>query len=115
VSRNYVGRIDKIQATRTQIEVLSQSFDCDIPMLQQKWKEVEKMRGDLQAKQGKVEDTRAQVKEQNEVGELEVAAVAETNRVSQEKHAQTQPILEAAQGAVDSMGKYSLVNIKAFK
>jgi hypothetical protein len=113
--RNYVGGIDKIQATRTQIEALSKQLDRDIPMLQQKRKEVEEMLVDLQAKQGEVEDTRAQVKEQSEAAELEAAAAAETNRVAQEKLAQAQPILEAAQEAVDSMDRDSLVNIKTLK
>ena len=113
--KNYVTGIDKITTTREQIEGLRQQLDRDIPMLEQKRAEVAKMLIDLQTKQHEVEQTKAEVKEQSDLAEKEAAAAAETNRIAQKQLAAAQPILEAAQEAVDSMDKDSLVNIKTLK
>ncbi|OHT05113.1 Dynein heavy chain family protein [Tritrichomonas foetus] len=113
--QKYSNGVDKINATRAQIEELSQKLDRDIPMLTAKSQEVAEMLKNLQVKQGEVEQTRAEVKAQSEIAEVEAAEAAEINKVAQEKLAEAQPILIAAQNAVDSMDKDSLVNIKQLK
>ncbi|KAK8861158.1 hypothetical protein M9Y10_012853 [Tritrichomonas musculus] len=113
--QKYSNGVDKINATRTQIEGLSQKLDRDIPMLTKKRGEVEEMLKNLQVKQGEVEVTRTEVKQQSEIAEVEAKEAAEINKVAQEKLAEAQPILVAAQNAVDSMDKDSLVNIKQLK
>jgi hypothetical protein len=86
-----------------------------MPVLKQKRAEVEEMLKDLQIKHAEVEETRAAIQKQSELAEIEAAAAAETNRIAQEKLAAAQPILQAAQDAVDSMDKDSLTNIKHLK
>ena len=111
----YSGGVEKIISTRSQVEELSHKLDRDIPMLQQKRKEVEVMLKELTVKQAEVEKTQASVKEQSEIAEKEAKEASETNRDAQEKLAAAQPILMAAQEAVDSMDKNSLTNIKQLK
>ena len=111
----YSGGVEKIVATRAQVEELSHKLDRDIPMLQQKRKEVESMLKELTVKQTEVEKTKAEVQAQSEVAKKEADEAAETNRDAQEKLAAAQPILQAAQEAVDSMDKNALVNIKQLK
>ena len=111
----YSNGVDKINATRTQIEDLSQKLDRDIPILTQKRQEVDEMLKNLTVKQAEVEKTKAEVQAQSEVAEAEAKEAAAINAVAQEKLAEAQPILEAAQNAVDSMDKDSLVNIKQLK
>jgi dsDNA-specific endonuclease/ATPase MutS2 len=76
---------------------------------------VEELLRNLQSKQAEVEETRAEICKQSEIAEVEAEAAKETNRIAQEKLAAAQPILQAAQNAVDSMDKDSLVNIKQLK
>ncbi|KAK8888098.1 hypothetical protein M9Y10_039159 [Tritrichomonas musculus] len=111
----YDGGVEKITTTRGQIELLSQQLDRDIPMLQQKRKEVEEMLKELEVKRTEVEKTRSEVKSQSLLAEEEAKAAGETNRIAQEKLAAAQPILMQAQEAVDSMDRNSLVNIKTLK
>jgi hypothetical protein len=113
--QKYSNGMEKINLTRAQIAELSERLDRDIPVLQQKRTQVEEMLKDLQIKQAEVEETRAEVRKQSEIAEVEAAAAAETNRIAQQQLAAAQPILQAAQDAVDSMDKDSLVNIKALK
>ncbi|OHT12762.1 Dynein heavy chain family protein [Tritrichomonas foetus] len=113
--KKYLNGVDKIKATRKQIEELSRQLDHDMPILQQKRKQVEEMLLDLQVKKGEVEDTQKQVKEQSQLAEVEAAAAKKTNRIAQKKLQAAQPILQAAQDAVDSMDRDSLVNIKTLK
>jgi hypothetical protein len=73
------------------------------------------MLAELERKRADVEETRAAIRKQSEIAEVEAAAAKETNRIAQEKFAAAEPILRAAQDAVDSMDKDSLVNIKQLK
>ena len=113
--QKYTNGVDQINETRKQIEELSQKLDRDIPVLQTKRQQVEEMLKDLRIKQGEVEETRVEVTKQSEIAEKEAEAAKETNRIAQEKFDAAKPILLAAQDAVDSMDKDSLVNIKQLK
>ncbi|OHT04040.1 Dynein heavy chain family protein [Tritrichomonas foetus] len=112
---NYEGGVEKIEATRQQIQALSEQLDRDIPVLEEKRTEVEEMLKDLHVKKGEVETKKQEVKAQSDIAEAEASQAAEINRVAQEKFAAAQPILKAAQDAVESMDKDSLVNIKTLK
>ena len=95
--QKYSNGVDKINATRTQIEGLSQKLDRDIPMLTKKRGEVEEMLKNLQVKQADVEVIRTEVKQQSEIAEVEAKEAGEINKVAQEKLAAAQPILIQAQ------------------
>ena len=112
---NYEGGVEKIRSTRQQIQLLSEQLDKDIPVLQQKRKEVEEMLQDLQIKKGEVERNRQEVKAQSEIAEAEALEAAKTVKIAQEKFEAARPLLKAAQDAVDSMDKDSLVNVKTLK
>ena len=111
----YKNGVSKIKATRRQVQELGKQLDRDIPMLQEKRKEVKEMLHDLQVKKVEVEETQRQVKEQSQLAEIEAAKAKEANKVAQRKLATAQPILKAAQDAVDSIDKDSLTNIKTLK
>ena len=113
--QNYENGVEKIESTRQQIQILSEQLDRDIPVLQEKRKEVEEMLKDLNVKKEEVEVNRQEVKAQSDLAEQEAHKAAEINRVAQEKFAGAQPILKAAQEAVDSIDKDSLSNIKTLK
>jgi len=113
--RKYTNGVEKIRTTRSQIEELSKQLDRDIPMLEKKKAEVAAMLSDLTIKQNEVEQTRESVKQQSDIAEKEAYEAEKINRIAQDKLAEAQPILRAAQEAVDSMDKDSLVNIKQLK
>ena len=113
--KKYVGGVEKITTTRGQIEDLSQKLDRDIPVLENKKKDVELMLKDLKVKQAEVEGTKIEVQKQSDVAEEEEKIASEKNAIAQQQLAEAQPILQGAQDAVDSMDKDSLVNIKTLK
>jgi len=113
--KKYDGGVEKIRTTRAQIEQLSQQLDRDIPMLENKKKEVGLMLKDLQIKQVEVEATRQEVMEQSRIAEKEESESREANVIAQNQLAKAKPILMAAQDAVEAIDRDSLVNIKSLK
>ncbi|EAY20056.1 Dynein heavy chain family protein [Trichomonas vaginalis G3] len=113
--QKYVGGVEKISTTQATIKELSVQLDHDIPVLEDKKKQVEEMMQQLQVRQGEVETTKQAVEKQSELAEIEEQKASEKNAIAQGKLAEAQPILEGAQKAVDSIDKDSLTNIKTLK
>ena len=113
--QKYSNGVDKIEATRNQIEGLSKQLDHDIPILEQKQKEVQDMLEDLSIKQADVEEVRKEVKGQSEVAEKEASEAKEASDIANAEVEKTVPYVKQATDAIDKLDKDSLVAVKTLK